>query len=241
MLASVALAFTALEIQPNRGANMKISQSALAVLVFAVSAAHAAPEAQMAPQGSTQMPGMSHDMSNMKSMDKSDMHSMHMSSSPNAAKAATELQFLETMPMHHKMAIDMANLVESRAAHAELKALAKKMIEDQQKETAELKGWREQWYAGKPEAMNMKMTGMSDSMKGMSMEKLAAAKGEAFDLMFIDMMSQHHSGAIRMAQTAGPKLQHAEVKDFAKKLAAGQKEELAQMKDWKKSWGSTKH
>lgn len=220
---------------------MKISQSTLAVLVFAVSTAQAAPEPQTAPQGSTQMPGMSHDMSNMKSMDKSDMHSMHMSSSPNAAKATTELQFLDTMPMHHKMAIDMANLVESRAAHAELKALAKKMIEDQQKETAELKGWRAQWYAGKPEAMNMMMPGMPHSMKGMSMDKLAAAKDEAFDLMFIDMMSQHHMGAIKMAQAAQSKLQHAEVKDFAKKLVAGQKEELAQLKDWKKSWAHARH
>ena len=220
---------------------MNIYQSALAVLVLAVSAAHAAPEPQAVPQGSTQMPGMSHDMSNMKSMDKSDRHSMHMPSSPNAAKASTELQFLDTMFMHHKMAIDMANLVESRAAHAGVKALAKKMIDDQQKETAELKGWREQWYAGKPEAMNMKMSGMSESMEGMSIEKLAAVKGEEFDRMFIDMMSQHHMGAIKMAQAAQPKLQHAEVKVFAKKLVVSQKEELAQMKDWKKSWNSAKH
>ena len=220
---------------------MKISQFTLAVLVLAVSTAHAAPEPQTAPQGSTQMPGMSHDMSNMKSMDKSDMHSMHMPSSPNAAKASTELQFLDTMPMHHTMATNMAKLVEGRAAHVELKTLAKKMIEDQQKETAELKGWREQWYAGKPEAMNMKMSGMSGSMKGMTMDKLAAAKGEEFDRMFIDMMSQHHTGAIKMAQAAQPRLQHAEIKDFAKKLVVGQKEELAQMKNWKKSWGSAKH
>lgn len=220
---------------------MKISQSALAVLVFAGSAAHAAPEPQTPNQGSTQMPGMSHDMPNMQNMDKSDMRSMHMSSSPNAANATTELQFMDTMPVHHRMAVDMANLVESRAAHAELKVLAKKMIEDQQKEAAELKGWREQWYAGKPEAMNMKMPGMPDSMKGMSMDKLAAAKGEAFDLMFIDMMSQHHMGAIKMSQSAEPKLQHAEVKDFATKLIVDQKEELKQMKGLKRSWAHAKH
>lgn len=220
---------------------MKMSQFALAVLVLAASTANAAHGPQTAPQGSTPMPGMTHDMSNMQSMDKSDMHSMQMASSPNAAKAPTELQFLDTMPMHHKMAIDMANLVDSRAAHAELKALAKKMIEDQQKEIAELKRWREQWHAGKPEAMNMKMPGMPESMKGVTMDKLAAAKGEEFDLMFIDMMSQHHMGAIKMTQAAQPKLQHAEVKDFAKKLVAGQKEELAQMKDWKRSWAHAKH
>lgn len=219
---------------------MKMSHTALAVLVLAVSTAHAAPEPQTSSKGAASMPAMAHDMSSMQSMDKSDMHSMHMASSPNAAKAPVELQFLDTMPMHHKMAMDMANLVESRSSHAELKAMAKKMIEEQQKETAQLKGWREQWYSGKPEAMNMMMPGMSESMKGMSMDKLSAAKGDEFDRMFIDMMSQHHMGAIKMAKTAEPKLQHAELKDFAKKLQAGQKEELAQMKTWKKSWNLAK-
>lgn len=75
---------------------MKISQFALAVLVFAVSAAHGAPEAQTVQQGANQMPGMSHDMSNMNSTDKSDMHSMHMSSSPTVTAIEKSIETSQT-------------------------------------------------------------------------------------------------------------------------------------------------
>jgi uncharacterized protein (DUF305 family) len=219
---------------------MKLPKFALAALTVIVSSAYAAALPQAATQDAAPMAGMSHDMRGMQ-MNKADMDSMHMGSSPDATKAPTDLQFLDTMSMHHKMAVNMAGLAESRTAHAELKAMAKKMMDDQQKEITQMKGWREQWYAGKPEAMNMQMPGMSKSMMGMSMNKLAAAKGEEFDRMFIDMMSQHHEGAIKMSQAAQPKLQHAEIKALAKKIVTAQKEELAQMKAWKKSWGPAKH
>lgn len=200
---------------------MKISKIALASLAFIAMSASAMPQHQSGSHG-----GAGHDMANM--------HSMHKSS-PNAAKATYEQQFLDTMAMHHQMAMHMASLVDSRTDSQHLKDMAKKMMAEQEKEIAQLKGWKEQWYAGKPEAINMKMPGMPESMKGMSSEKLTSAKGEQFDKLFVDMMSQHHKGAIKMAQTAAPKLQHAEVKEFANKVVEMQKKELAHMAEMKKS------
>lgn len=205
---------------------MKISKIALATFAVIALAANATAQHQTGSHG-----GASHDMANMQSMHKS---------SPNADKAPHEQQFLDTMAMHHQMAIHMASLVESRAANQGLKDMAKKMMAEQEKEIAQLKGWKEQWYAGKPEAMNMKMPGMPESMKGMSGDKLSSLKGEKFDRMFVDMMSQHHKGAIKMAQTAAPKLEHAEVKEFATKLVATQKKEVVHMAEMKKSWGGPK-
>jgi uncharacterized protein (DUF305 family) len=210
----------------NQGVNMKISKIALATFAVIALSANAAPQHQSGSHG-----GAGHDMGNMQSMHKS---------SPNAEKAPYEQQFLDTMTMHHQMAMHMASLVESRSASQELKDMAKKMMAEQEKEIAQLKGWKEQWYAGKPEAMNMKMPGMPESMKGMSGDKLMSAKGEQFDRMFVDMMSQHHKGAIKMAQTAAPKLQHAEVKEFANKLVEMQKKEVAHMAEMKKSWAAKK-
>lgn len=203
---------------------MKISKIALASLAFIAMSASAMPQHQSGAHG-----GAGHDMANM--------HSMHKSS-PNAAKAAYEQQFLDTMAMHHQMAMHMASLVDSRTDSQHLKDMAKKMMAEQEKEIAQLKGWKEQWYAGKPEAINMKMPGMPESMKGMSSEKLTSAKGEQFDKLFVDMMSQHHKGAIKMAQTAAPKLQHAEVKEFANKVVEMQKKEVAHMAEMKKSWAA---
>lgn len=127
---------------------MKSSNIAVFALLVSFSSAQSA-LARQAPQETAPMPGMAHGSAGMHEMKGSDMDSMHMSSSPNAAKAPVDLQFIDTMTMHHKMAMDMANLAGSRAAHSELKTMANKMIEDQQKETTQLKGWREQWYAGK--------------------------------------------------------------------------------------------
>jgi uncharacterized protein (DUF305 family) len=214
------------------GIQMKISKIAFAALAVVTLSANAVPQHEAGAHGGmAQGAAAPHDMKKM--------HSMHMSS-PNASKAPYEQQFLDTMAMHHQMALHMAGLVESRAAHQDLKEMAKKMISDQEKEIAQLKGWKEQWYPGKPEAMNMKMPGMAESMKGMSHEKLTAAKGEAFDLMFIDMMTQHHKGAIKMAKAAAPKLKHAEAKEFAKNVVAMQTKEIAHMAEMKKSWAGVK-
>jgi uncharacterized protein (DUF305 family) len=157
-------------------------------------------------------------------------------SSPNAAKAPYDLQFLDTMAVHHKSAVQMAQLVEQRSAHEELKEAAKKMIEDQQGEIKQLQTWRQQWYPDKPDAVNMKMAGMMASMKGMSMDKIAAKSGAAFDSMFLDMMSKHHEGAVKMAQAALGKAEHPEIRDLSKKIIDSQKEEIAQMAKWKKEW-----
>lgn len=205
---------------------MKISKIALATFAVIALSANATPQHQSGSHG-----GASHDMANMQSMHKS---------SPNADKAPYEQQFLDTMAMHHQMATHMASLVESRSSNQELKDMAKKMMAEQEKEIAQLKGWKEQWYAGKPEAMNMKMPGMPESMKGMSGDKLSSLKGEKFDRMFVDMMSQHHKGAIKMAQTAAPKLEHAEVKEFATEVVAMQKKEVAHIAEMKKSWSGPK-
>ena len=170
------------------------------------------------------------------SMGQGAMGHAAMTSSPNAAKAAYDHQFLDTMVAHHQGAVEMAQLAETRSARDELKTLAKKMIEDQQSEIKQMQDWKAKWYAGKGDAMNMKMPGMHESMKGMSMDKIAASKGAAFDAMFIDMMTKHHAGAVTMARNALKKAEHPEVKEIAKKMIDAQKEEMAQMKKWKAEW-----
>ena len=164
------------------------------------------------------------------------MHDQHaMTSSPNAAKAPYDHQFLDTMSSHHQGAMHMAQLVEERSAHDELKQMAKKMIGDQEKDIQQLQDWKKQWYAGKGDAVNMKMPGM-ESMKGMSMSKLAASKGEQFDTMFLDMMPKHHAGGIKMAKDALKNAKHQEIKDFSQKAIDSQNGEIAQMEKWKKDW-----
>jgi len=174
----------------------------------------------------------------MGGMKMNDHQSMH--GSPDAEKAPYDLQFIDTMSQHHRMGIDMMKLAEQRAKHSELKEMARKGIEEEEKEVQQMQGWKTDWYPNKPDAMNMNMPGMKESMKGMSMndsmEKLSASSGEAFDKMFIDMMSKHHLGAIAMSKDAIKNGKHEEIKQFAQKLIDEQKAEIAQMAKWKKEW-----
>ena len=130
----------------------------------------------------------------------------------------------------------MAKMTEMQAQHAELKALAKSIVSDQQKEIAEMKAWRDEWYAAKPQAMNMEMPGMMDAMKGMDMGKLKSATGKAFDLMFTDMMTAHHAGAVTMAKEALTKAEHQEIKKLAQQIIVAQQKEIEQMSKWRAAW-----
>lgn len=186
------------------------------------------------------MSGMNHNsMTSNANHDMSGMHHSDMKSSPNAASQPYDLQFIDTMTHHHQGAIEMAEMALKKTQNVELKTFAQKIIDDQKKEIAQMKDWRDKWYAGKPMAMNMEMPGMSDSMKMMAgdeMKKMEAATGKDFDLHFLDMMTPHHAGATTMAKEALQKAEHAEIKMLSNQIIKAQEAEIKQMADWKAKW-----
>lgn len=187
--------------------------------------------------------GMNHTTSNSTNHNSTAMNSNmsgmnhgSMQSSPNAASQPYDLQFIDTMTGHHQGAIEMAEMALQKSSNAELKAFARKIIDDQKKEIAQMKEWRDKWYPGKPEAVNMEMPGMMDSMKTMAgdeMKKMEAAVGKDFDLHFLDIMTPHHAGAVTMAKEALTKGEHSEIKTLAQTIIREQEKEIAQMADWK--------
>jgi uncharacterized protein (DUF305 family) len=172
---------------------------------------------------------------NHNGMDHSSMNHSEMKSDPNAASAPYDLQFIDTMIAHHNGAVEMAKTVDSRTERAELKAFARKIIADQNKEIEQMKTWREKWFAGKPRAMNMEMPGMADSMK-MDMSRLANAKDKEFDLLFLDLMIPHHAGATEMAKEALAKAENTELKTLSGNIIKEQEAEIKQMEVWKSEW-----
>jgi uncharacterized protein (DUF305 family) len=157
-----------------------------------------------------------------------------------AAQAAPyDLQFLDTMSHHHQMAIDMVKAAEGRFAHKELSEAGKKIVEDQQKEIAQMKAWRDQWYPAASPAVNMNMPGMSSSMN-MDMSHMTSMSGNQLDLMFIDMMIPHHDGAVAMANEALTRAERAEIKDLARIIIDAQTREIAQFRQWRQTWAGAK-
>lgn len=72
---------------------------------------------------------------------------------------------------------------------------------------------------------------------GLSTSSLAAEmmapKDEA---QFLDMMSEHHTDGIKMAEMAEKKAQSDDVRALAKKIATEQKSETEKMMNWRKQW-----
>lgn len=189
--------------------------------------------------------GTNHDMTNHNGMDHSNMNHNQMTghsemkSDQDAAGAPFDLQFIDTMTLHHEGAVQMSQMILLKSQNEELKKFAQKIIDDQMREIAVMKQWREQWYPGRQPAKNMEMPGMKDSMKMMSgdeMKKMEAATGKEFDLRFLEMMTAHHAGAVTMAKDALGKAEHAEIKTLAQSIIMAQEAEIEMMRNWKTQW-----
>jgi uncharacterized protein (DUF305 family) len=84
------------------------------------------------------------------------------------------------------------------------------------------------------------MPGMDHGAMGHgAMDMSLGPKDADFDLRFIDGMTPHHEGAVTMAQEALQKSQRPEIKQLAQSIIDAQEKEIAQMKEWRKTWYPT--
>lgn len=153
------------------------------------------------------------------------------SPSMSAAQAShneQDVMFAQMMIPHHRQAVEMAGLAPSRAASAQVKALAAGIEKAQAPEIATMTGWLKDW--GAPAAMS----GMHHDMPGIMGEKdmtsLKGLKGAAFDKAFLRMMIEHHQGAVTMARSEGRSGQNADAKALAASIVRTQTAEIAKMR-----------
>jgi uncharacterized protein (DUF305 family) len=129
----------------------------------------------------------------------------------------------------------MARLVETRAAHEELRQLASRIAADQQREIGTMHGLLGQAGAAPShEPMHTMMPGMSER----AMADLSALSGQEFDLRFIEMMTAHHQGAIDMSQQVIQEGENPQVTNLAEHIIAAQASEIEQMNQWHRAWTS---
>ncbi len=79
------------------------------------------------------------------------------------------------------------------------------------------------------------------SHMGMSMEDMSMSlqnkNGDEFDRAFIEMMIDHHQGAIDMAKLIPARAKHDEIKELGKAIITAQTKEISDMETWAKAWG----
>jgi uncharacterized protein (DUF305 family) len=155
-----------------------------------------------------------------------------------AAPNDADVTFTLNMIPHHQQAIEMAKLVDARTRRPELRTLAERIAASQGREVTLMQGWLQAW--GKPAAPHMDHGGMH--MPGMmskaDMRQLTATRNQDFDLLFVEMMTAHHQGAIEMATTELRDGSLPEVKRLAQQIVGDQQAEIDQFQQWQKEWAT---
>ncbi|MFF0316689.1 DUF305 domain-containing protein [Micromonospora sp. NPDC005252] len=171
-------------------------------------------------------------------------HGSGMGTSAPAASASAgavfndaDVMFAHMMVVHHRQAIEMASLADTRAASSDVKALATKIKQAQQPEIDTMNGWLTAWGRPAPMAsasgmdMGMGHGPMPGVMSDADMTQLAKAKGAEFDKQFLTMMISHHQGAITMAQQETAQGSNPDAKTLAAKIIGDQQAEITQMQE----------
>lgn len=163
--------------------------------------------------GKTMMTMMNSMMDNMKTMQSS---------------GNPDNDFASMMKAHHLGAIEMAEMEVAKGTDAQMKQMAQKMIDDQQKEVAQFNTFLSGHSAhGGGDAFFKEAMGMMGSMK-MDMDHSGSV-----DKQFAQMMIPHHQSAIDMSKAYIKQGAHEEqLKTMAKNIIASQQKEIAELKAW---------
>jgi uncharacterized protein (DUF305 family) len=147
-----------------------------------------------------------------------------------------DARFMREMIGHHAQAVEMGALVEARTSTEAIRLLAERISVSQTDEIA----WMQAWLTDRKEALpdphahhhgdHAAMPGMLSSAQ---MAELTAARGEAFDRLFLRFMIQHHEGALVMVaqlMATDGAAQEAETAYFAAEVDSDQRMEIARMR-----------
>lgn len=158
------------------------------------------------------------------------------SSAVSAAKFNdADVIFAQNMIPHHQQAVEMADmaLVKTRGASAVVTDLASRIRGAQQPEIELMTSWLDSWGKNVAESMEGMDHSSMEAMEGMmsadQMASLESESGEAFDRAWLNMMVEHHKGAVVMAETVIGEGSNPQVRDLAEKIIAAQKAEITEM------------
>ncbi|MGA5412038.1 DUF305 domain-containing protein [Streptomyces lavendulocolor] len=149
-----------------------------------------------------------------------------------------DVDFAQGMIPHHRQAVMMADMAETRASSSDVKELAEEIKKAQEPEIATMSAWLTAWGEEVPQGMDG-MDGMdhgdASSMPGMmndqQMNDMRGASGTAFDTMFLTQMIKHHEGAITMAETEKKEGAYGPAKELADDIITAQKAEITHMRE----------
>ena len=145
---------------------------------------------------------------------------------PNSA----DFTYTQMMIEHHGQALTMTALVPKRAESAKVKRLAARIGAAQRPEIGAMERWLKS-HGGPREQHGHDHATMPGMASEAQLKQLRAAKGEAFDQLFLKLMITHHTGAVTMATDALSDGNNLQVEEMANDVIAQQTSEIGRMRD----------
>ncbi|MCY7401764.1 MAG: DUF305 domain-containing protein [Nocardioides sp.] len=158
-----------------------------------------------------------------------------------------DVTFASDMIQHHAQALSMVDLTVDRSLDPEVQKLADDIRAAQGPEIETMSDWLQDWNEEIPETMRDHsnagdgMDGMGDSMDGMESDMPGMMSGDDFDelenasdpefeTMWLEMMIEHHEGAVQMAEDQQDDGQYQPAIDLAVEIVDAQTTEIDTMK-----------
>jgi uncharacterized protein (DUF305 family) len=124
--------------------------------------------------------------------------SMPVTIPKGALYTAADVHFMQGMIAHHAQAIYMSRLATSRGANPRLLKFATKIDQSQQAEIRLMQDWLVANKQSAPDTGSWRTMQMPGMLTAAQLATLDAARGPEFDRQFLNLMIQHHEGALKM-------------------------------------------
>lgn len=154
----------------------------------------------------------------------------------SAAHNDQDVAFATGMIPHHGQAIQMADMALASAQSGEVKTLAQQIKDAQDPEIQTMSSWLQEWGQPVPAPTaaaegegHMGHGSMDGMMSQQQMTQLHQAQGDAFDRMWLQMMIEHHQGAVTMSQQEIDSGENPAAVALAEQIISGQQAEIQHM------------
>ena len=143
-----------------------------------------------------------------------------------------DVEFMQGMIAHHAQAIVMSAMAASHGAKPQVRKLSNKIDQSQVPEVLIMQLWLKRYNQFAPDTSSWRHMHMDGMLTDAQLQQLDAAKGVEFDRAFLQLMIQHHAGALKMVDDlfATPRAaQEVDVNVFANDIVTAQTGEIGIM------------
>jgi uncharacterized protein (DUF305 family) len=149
---------------------------------------------------------------------------------------SADAHFITMMIPHHEGAIAMAELAQTRARRAQIRALAERIRLSQGQENSLMRSWYQQWFGTAVPPWYGPGPGMGMGLPGMQSSLVALRLAPDFDRTFLELMIAHHRMGVMMAAHAQWSTLHPELRALEQSMLQTQSREIEQMQTWYQQW-----